>query len=356
QVRPFCEGLPIHGETASRGRRGAYLNAACIVLEPGQEVSWYTCADVAKDAAEIESLRAEILSSRNLPGRIEADCEETELRLKEMLSGADGFQCTGLPRETLRHTSNTVFNLMRGGALVTGYVLPKEDLLKTVAHFNRAAADSLATLIDEEGLTLTCGDSWDHGHPLAKGNPDALRLVREYLPLSFSRRHGDPSRPWNRFDIVIREADGSPRFAYQGNWRDIFQNWEASYTHGLNTLRQPSAAFSMPPQPTATIPIASPRKGMNGRPSTPTTPGPTLAIGVITRLFTSSAFSKPRLVSIRGNCRIFSPRTPLSTRKFPTGFAATGRSSITRAKPLIMMKLGRPASLKGSKKRVPTGN
>ena len=32
----------------------------------------------------------------------------------------------------------------------------------------------------------------------------------EYLPLKFSRRHGDPSR-----------------LDYQGNWRDIFQNWEA---------------------------------------------------------------------------------------------------------------------------------
>ena len=42
----------------------------------------------------------------------------------------------------------------------------------------------------------------------------------------FSRRHGDPSRPWNRFAINLRQPDGSPRLDYQGNWRDIFQNWE----------------------------------------------------------------------------------------------------------------------------------
>jgi hypothetical protein len=52
--------------------------------------------------------------------------------------------------------------------------------------------------------------------------------VIEYLPLKFSRRHGDPSRPWNKFSINTRsEIDGSKILDYEGNWRDIFQNWEA---------------------------------------------------------------------------------------------------------------------------------
>ncbi|MBE0642377.1 MAG: hypothetical protein IH599_10095, partial [Bacteroidales bacterium] len=34
--------------------------------------------------------------------------------------------------------------------------------------------------------------------------------------------------PWNRFSInIIREADGAKVLDYEGNWRDIFQNWEA---------------------------------------------------------------------------------------------------------------------------------
>jgi hypothetical protein len=57
----------------------------------------------------------------------------------------------------------------------------------------------------------------------SSGDADLRRLVREYLPLYFGRRHGDPSRPWNRFSIQVR--DGALR--YEGNWRDIFQNWEA---------------------------------------------------------------------------------------------------------------------------------
>ena len=52
-------------------------------------------------------------------------------------------------------------------------------------------------------------------------------LALEYLPLTYSRRHGDPSRPWNAFSIQVRHQDGRPFLYYQGNWRDIFQNWEA---------------------------------------------------------------------------------------------------------------------------------
>ncbi|HSH20576.1 MAG TPA: hypothetical protein VLA03_08985, partial [Draconibacterium sp.] len=53
------------------------------------------------------------------------------------------------------------------------------------------------------------------------------RICYEYLPLTFSRRHGDPSRPWNQFSIETKNSDGTDKLSFQGNWRDIFQNWEA---------------------------------------------------------------------------------------------------------------------------------
>src|SRR5205823_13366477 len=56
---------------------------------------------------------------------------------------------------------------------------------------------------------------------------------------SFSRRHGDPSRPWNRFSIQIKDEQNNPLYGYQGNWRDIFQNWESlaqSYPVALGAM------------------------------------------------------------------------------------------------------------------------
>ena len=44
----------------------------------------------------------------------------------------------------------------------------------------------------------------------AEGDPDLERLTQEYLPLTFSRRHGDPSRPWNHFSIAVRDRAGQP--------------------------------------------------------------------------------------------------------------------------------------------------
>jgi len=62
---------------------------------------------------------------------------------------------------------------------------------------------------------------------LELNNGNLYRLFLEYLPLTFSRRHGDPSRPWNLFDIKVKDDAGNKLLSYQGNWRDIFQNWEA---------------------------------------------------------------------------------------------------------------------------------
>jgi hypothetical protein len=61
----------------------------------------------------------------------------------------------------------------------------------------------------------------------SENDEDLVRLYR-ISTLKFSRRHGDPSRPWNKFSINTRsEIDDSKILDYEGNWRDIFQNWEA---------------------------------------------------------------------------------------------------------------------------------
>jgi len=226
QIGAFLDGTELQSEERLRGLRGAYLKEARIQLGVGEAIRWTTCADVDLDLAGVERLRAFLGSGEPVEAEVEADCQRTEERLHAMLVEADGVQRTRDRTRCMRHLSNTLFNLMRGGTFPTGYALPVEDLLLTVKGFNHDAARELEERI--RGMeTLSCSDVWSTDSPFAGCGEDELRLVREYLPLSFSRRHGDPSRPWNRFAIEIKEADGRPRYAYQGNWRDIFQNWEA---------------------------------------------------------------------------------------------------------------------------------
>lgn len=225
QILKFRRAEPVTAEQSTRGKRGCYLMVKTISLNSGASESWYICADVNQDIEMIEALRKTITGEADLIATIEEDCSKTDSRMKKMLSSSDGLQLTAAKRRGMRHASNTLFNLMRGGVFTTGYELPDWDVKQSIYNFNRQVSAEFEELMPE-GETLTCADPWDPSHPITSGSRDLVRLMREYLPLSFSRRHGDPSRPWNRFSIEIKEADGSPRFTYQGNWRDIFQNWE----------------------------------------------------------------------------------------------------------------------------------
>jgi hypothetical protein len=85
---------------------------------------------------------------------------------------------------------------------------------------------------DQRNWLKNLPESIDYPDLVERAHTETLnplpRLCENYLSLTFSRRHGDPSRPWNKFSINTRsEVDGSKVLDYEGNWRDIFQNWEA---------------------------------------------------------------------------------------------------------------------------------
>ena len=139
---------------------------------------------------------------------------------------ADGIQYTADRLISTRHFSNVLFNMMRGGVFQQQYSIGKAQLLEHIRHFNKKISEEYK---DKISFTLPEEIDYDELVHFAEDteNPDLKRLCSEYLPLTFGRRHGDPSRPWNRFFIQDRNQDGSLPVNYQGNWRDIFQNWEA---------------------------------------------------------------------------------------------------------------------------------
>jgi len=114
---------------------------------------------------------------------------------------------------------------MRGGVPLRGYEIDVSDFIETLKTFNAGSYELHSQLLDEIGESVPLKEFSQKLRDT--GDPDLVRIGFEYLPLTFSRRHGDPSRPWNAFSINIRNEDGSDNLFYQGNWRDIFQNWEA---------------------------------------------------------------------------------------------------------------------------------
>jgi hypothetical protein len=123
------------------------------------------------------------------------------------------------------HFANVAFNAMRGGVFVSGTRIDCGDFADFLANRNRPVAAQHESWLGALPPTIDQADLMSQVQ--AADDPQLIRITLEYLPLMFSRRHGDPSRPWNIFSIRVRDSDGDPVVYYEGNWRDIFQNWEA---------------------------------------------------------------------------------------------------------------------------------
>merc|ERR1712194_213408 len=123
------------------------------------------------------------------------------------------------------HFSNTLFNIMRGGIFDDNYTIERADFITYLSKANKQVFAAKKSSLENLPETFTLSSIKDLAD--ADSDKDFKRLCLEYLPLKFSRRHGDPSRPWNKFSINTRNGDGSKILDYEGNWRDIFQNWEA---------------------------------------------------------------------------------------------------------------------------------
>ena len=225
QLDHFRRGQAVRTENDVRAERGAYFVNAEISLRHGQSVDWLVVADVNQGPSQIAKINRYLRRPKLLQKLVETDIDRGTADLRKLVASADGFQKSGQSLRNARHFGNALFNIMRGGVFADGYQIDPADLLASVGHANHEVAASHAAFFRKLGKTTRLS----HLLKMAckTGDANLERLCREYLPLTFSRRHGDPSRPWNRFSIATRNADGSRVLNYEGNWRDIFQNWEA---------------------------------------------------------------------------------------------------------------------------------
>ena len=225
QLEAFRAGQGAHGEKDVRGQRGAYFLCGASKLGPAQELEMMIGADVSLSAAEVADLREKLRQPARFKREVLEDIREGTAELRRLVGSADGLQVSALPQGSSRHYNNTLSNIMRGGVFPRGETVCRDDLDRffrasapaAVSRWKRWARSLPAQLSYAE--LIRSAESW--------GDSCLERICREYLPLTFSRRHGDPSRPWNRFTIPRRDADGNRILNYEGNWRDIFQNWEA---------------------------------------------------------------------------------------------------------------------------------
>lgn len=231
QVERFRCGESIAAETRICGQRGAYFVRATVTLAPESDRRWHLVADIDQDSADVTALRSTLVNNiDSLYDVVEDDIRQNQRNLETIVGCADGLQVSNDTLSTAHHFANVLFNVMRGGIFANQYHVDTADLRDYVRVHKpillREEADFFASL--PPSITVT-----DLRQRVDKTDSvDLIRHCYNYLPLTFSRRHGDPSRPWNRFEINVKKANGDQMLDYQGNWRDIFQNWEAlSYSY-----------------------------------------------------------------------------------------------------------------------------
>jgi hypothetical protein len=226
-VAQFRRGEAIAPAAALKGKKGSYLVTSKLKLAAGESCSWVTVAEVNQGQREVSNLVQLLATQKDsqLFAALAQDVGQGERELTRILGVSDGLQVGEDRKITAHHLANVLFNDMRGGVFADSYQVGRDDFLSFLAERNKAAQRRV--LADLQALPASTDLSALLKLAHDKKDADLQRLVLEYLPITFSRRHGDPSRPWNRFNIRVKGDGGQRLLSYEGNWRDIFQNWEA---------------------------------------------------------------------------------------------------------------------------------
>ncbi|TLX74942.1 hypothetical protein E9993_11150 [Labilibacter sediminis] len=225
QIANFKKGVEVETEVDVRANRGAYYLNTVLELDANASKEWMIVSEINQDSVDVANLNQYLLTETNIKDAVIADVEQGTRNLIKIVSDADGLQVSNDDLSYARHFSNTLFNVMRGGIFTNNYMVDTNDFKLYVEQTNKTIKKEFNDWLNQLPQEI----SYPELNQLADktGNADLIRISNEYLPLTFSRRHGDPSRPWNQFSIETKNEDGSPKLNYQGNWRDIFQNWEA---------------------------------------------------------------------------------------------------------------------------------
>ena len=219
-VEAFVHDTPYPYGESMYGCKGAYFVSYREEILPGGHCAHHIVVDHGYDHCALAAL-LQVLTAL-VQNALQPDIQTGREQLNRLVAMADGVQHSADQTAMHHHYLNTLYNILRGGIFADAYALDADDFLDFSLARNRAIGG------DEQFIQKVQACRTIHQLKTAfEEDWQRLRLVLEYLPLSFSRRHGDPSRPWNQFQIKLRDERGKPVKGYEGNWRDIFQNWEA---------------------------------------------------------------------------------------------------------------------------------
>ena len=236
-INTFLDDHCFTNDLLITGKEGSFLNYIDKSLDQGDEICWYVVADVQKSQSDIIRIISDLKEHDTLKDKLEESILDNHYEFEKNIGMADGFQCTNNDMNDLHHTANVTYNVLRGGIFSDNYNIKKTSLVSFLKVRNKSIFETYNDDISKLPDTFSIEDLKEFSD--RSNDPTFRRICREYLPLTLGRRHGDPSRPWNHFNIITKDSNNQPVLYYEGNWRDIFQNWEAlglSYPHAWESM------------------------------------------------------------------------------------------------------------------------
>jgi len=225
QIEAFKLGQNVEQDSVVKGIRAAYLVQFESLIAANSSKSYQFVANIEQSQPQIVELLHALDTPDALMTEIQQDIAAGGDGLARKMAAADGFQSTEEETVSAHHYANVLFNVLRGGIFDDQYVILSSDYIRTIKHFNADVYEQHSAWLHQLANTISYNELLKQVDEI--GCPQLQRLTMEYLPITFGRRHGDPSRPWNQFEIKLLDDEKQKILSYQGNWRDIFQNWEA---------------------------------------------------------------------------------------------------------------------------------
>ncbi len=219
-ITKFINGEKLDITPDSYGKKCGYFAVLEKVLKGNDKLEHSFVLDSGYDHVKLADIES-FVNADDFKA-LYADIEKGTNDIIKIVKDADGVQKTGDEIACATHYLSTLYNVMRGGTFEKGYDFDYNLFIKFVEKRSKKALQNAQLLKEIEECK-----SIRELKQVAQKDKLMHRMTLEFMPLSFSRRHGDPSRPWNKFNIALKDENGEKAVNFEGNWRDIFQNWEA---------------------------------------------------------------------------------------------------------------------------------
>ena len=136
QLDDFRKGISLKSENEIKAEKGAYFINKKIKLKENSSNDWMIICNVNQTISDVVSLKKSIIEDKEIKSEVENDVVLGSSNLRELVGNADGLQLTNDKLRMIRHFSNTMFNIMRGGIFDDNYQIEKNDFLPYIKKAN----------------------------------------------------------------------------------------------------------------------------------------------------------------------------------------------------------------------------